>query len=171
MKVDGLKIPRNLFQDGIDLCKKNVLNYLNEAKMIARKGSLHHAYVNVQLAIGEMGKTILLKDGLQKSSTDPVDVPDVVFGINGKRSHWVKFEKASKMLDPDLLYVCKRTFNRKIFNRKILNVSKEASPNTRLDNAYVHYDKNRKRWFIRCEIDKSILDALIGDVEQVVLTL
>jgi AbiV family abortive infection protein len=167
-----LKILKNLFQDGIDLCKKNVLDYLNEAKMIIRKGSLHHAYVSVQLAIEEMGKAIWLKDELKNSSTDPVDVPNVIFGIgSGKESHKRKFEKASKMLNPDLLHVCKGIFNRKIFDPNIFDVGKQASPETRLENAYVNFYEKTQKWSIGCNIDKSALNALIRNIEQVVSAL
>lgn len=162
-----------MFQEGIDLCRENVLDYLNEAKIIARKGLLHHAYVSVQLAIEETGKAIWLKDELNNSSTDPVNIPDVVFGKgkNARKSHWVKFERASKMLDPDLLWVCKGIFNRKIFDPKIFNAGREASPKTRLLNAYVHFDEKRQKWYIGCNVDKSKLNALIRKVEQVVSAL
>jgi len=83
-----------MFKEGIDLCKENALDYLNEAKIIVQKGYLHHAYVSVQLAIEEIGKAIWLKDELENSSTDPVDIPDVVFGRgkDARKSHWVKSE-------------------------------------------------------------------------------
>ena len=166
-----MKIPRNKVQEGIDLCKKNVLNYLNEARMIAQKGSLHHAYVNVQLAIEETGKALWLNDEPQKSSSDPVDVPDVVFGKNGGRSHWEKFKRASRMLNPDLLWVCKGAFDSKDFDPKDFDVGTEASPKTRLLNAYVNFDEEKQEWYIGCDIDESILNALIHNVEQVISAL
>ena len=166
-----MKIPRKMFQEGIELCKKNVLDYLNEAEMMAQKGSLHHAYVSVQLAIEETGKALWLKDELQKNPNDPVNVPDVVFGINGNKSHKLKFERASKVLNQDMLWVCKGPFDRDIFNPRVFNVGREASPETRLLNAYVKFDEKAQKWYIGCDIDSSILNALIKNVEEVVSTL
>lgn len=120
-----MNIPRNKFKEGIELCKRNVLDYLNEARMVAQKGSLHHAYVNVQLAIEETGKALWLKDELQNGSFDPVNVPDVVFGKNGGKSHWKKFNRASKMLNPNLLWVCKGDFDPEDFDPQDFDVGKE----------------------------------------------
>ncbi len=161
-----MKIPKSKFQEGIELCKVNVLAYLNEARMIVQKDFLHHAYVNVQLAIEETGKALWLKDELQKSSTDSVDVPDVVFGKDGGKSHWLKFQKASKVLNQDLLWVCKGAFDPRHFK-----TATAASPKTRLLNAYVNYDEKTEKWNIGCDIDESVLHALIKNVEQVIFAL
>jgi len=160
-----------LFQEGIDLCKKNVLDYLNEAKIIARKGFLNHAYVSVQLAIEETGKIIWLKDELENSSADPVDAPDAIFGKDGGKSHREKFKRAKERLNPDLLWVCRGIFNHKIFNWKVFNAGREASPETRLLNAYVDFNEKKQKWYIGCKIDKSKLDAIIQNIEQVISAL
>lgn len=148
-----------------------MLDYLNEAKLIAQKGSSHHAYVSVQFAIEELGKALRLKDELQRNPSDPVEVPDVIFGKNGGRSHKLKFERATKLLNPDLLWVCKGIFNRKIFSPKVFDVGKEASPETRLRNAYVGFDEKKQKWYIGCRIDKSKLNDLIQSIEQIILSL
>ena len=166
-----MKIPRSKFKGGFDLCKRNVLNYLNEARLILQKGSPHHAYVNVQLAIEETGKALWLMDELNKSNADPVDVPDVVFGKNGGKSHWRKFKRASKMLKQGLLWVCKGVFDPRIFDPKVFDVGTEASPKTRLLNAYVNFNEKGQKWYIGCDVDESILNALIQNVEQVILAL
>jgi AbiV family abortive infection protein len=164
------KIPRKLFREGIELIKKNVMDYLEEAKMIAQKGFLNHAYVSVQLAIEETGKIIWLKEEIERSETDPVEVSDVIFGINGKKSHVQKFGKAKEKLNPKLLWVCKGIFDPMIFNPKIF-VGREASHETRLLNAYVNFDDKKQRWYIGCDIDKSRLEKLIVNIEKVVSTL
>lgn len=166
-----LKIPRKLFQDGIDLCKRNVQNYLEEAKIIARKGFLHHAYVSVQLAMEETGKIIWLNEELKNSSTDPVDVPNAIFGKDGGRSHREKFKKAKKELNPDVLWVCAGDFHPEDFSSKDFYVGEEASPRVRLENAYVNFCEKNQKWYIGCNIDKSRLIALIRNVEQAVSSL
>jgi AbiV family abortive infection protein len=166
-----LKIPREMYRQGIDLCKKNVLDYLDEAETIAQKGHLQHAYVLVQLGIEETGKIVWLREEQQKNTADPVCVPDVIFGKDGGKSHRKKHEKTLTVLKPELLRVCRGPFDPAIFDPRIFDVGREASPETRLVNAYVGFDDRSKRWFLGCEIDWSKLDRLINHVRQVVSTL
>lgn len=160
-----------MFQEGIDLCKRNVLDYLLEAKMLAGKGFVHHAYVSVQLAIEETGKALWLKEKLQSNPLDPVDVPNVIFGKNSGQSHKLKFEKAASKLNRDLMWVCLGTFDPKVFNAQVLNVGKEASHETHLLNAYVNFDEKKQQWYLGCDIDENKLIALVQNVEQVVSAL
>jgi hypothetical protein len=45
------KISRKLVLQGIELCKKNIADYLDDARTIISKGRLPHAFLSVQLAI------------------------------------------------------------------------------------------------------------------------
>lgn len=162
-----MKIPRSLFKEGIDLCKKNILDYLTEAKIIAQKAFLPHAYVLVQFAIEELGKIKLLQDKLEESNNDPVEIHfKKEFG-----NHEVKHKKALEMLGKTSLWIRKGPFNPATLNHKTFDVGKEASPETKLSFSYVGFSEKRQKWYIGGEVSKSDLYALIQEIEETTLAL
>jgi len=86
-------------QKGIEKCRENVKDYLEDARLIADSGRLNHAVISLQFAIEEFGKLLLLKESLNNANTDPVE-------INGKDfcNHDNKTEKALKVVDPQSKY-------------------------------------------------------------------
>ena len=61
-KVQFKKIPLSEVVKGINYCKCNALNYLNDARIILQAIRPEHAYASIHLAIEELGKIILLKE-------------------------------------------------------------------------------------------------------------
>lgn len=51
-------VPRAKMQQGIDLCRINVADFLEDAKLVIAENRLNHAYVSVQFAIEELGKLV-----------------------------------------------------------------------------------------------------------------
>jgi AbiV family abortive infection protein len=93
-KKKDREIPRAKIQEGVNLCKKNIFSFLNTAESLLESDNLNHAAINVEFAIEEFGKILILKDEYGKG-TDPVQVPDDVF-----TSPKHKPERAWKIGDP-----------------------------------------------------------------------
>jgi len=87
-------IPRSRVQQGIEYCRKNVLDFLDEARMIMSKGRLNHAYLSVHFAIEEFGKAAILNEAYRLSTDDPIPISAAVFGQNSQQSHKIKTDKA-----------------------------------------------------------------------------
>lgn len=161
------KIPRKLVPEGIELCKKNVTEYLNDAKMILTRGNLCHADLSVQLAIEELGKAIILKEELEKSNGDSILVDEAIFGKDGGRGHELKASTAWKMLDPTLKILHEGGFEKEDFSEYDFDVDTEASHRTRLKCAYVDFIEEEQLWWVGETIDKIKILALISNIEEV----
>ena len=161
------KIPRNLVQEGIDLCKKNVADYLDDARTIISKGRLCHAYLSVQLAIEELGKAIILREECQKSSTDPLSVDAAIFGKNGGRGHKMKAAKAWGLLDSTLKILHAGGFEKEGFSEFSFDVDTEASHHSRLKCAYVDFIEEEKLWWVGETLDECKVLALIDNIDYV----
>lgn len=89
------KVPKALMPKGIEKCRENAINYLEDARLIAKTGRLNHAVISLQFALEEFGKLLLIQESLNNATTDPIE-------INGKDfcDHNAKAEKALKLVDP-----------------------------------------------------------------------
>lgn len=96
-RKEDREIPRTKIQEGVDLCKRNIFVFLDTAESLLESGNSNQAAINVEFAIEEFGKILMLRDEYGKG-TDPVQVPDNVF-----TSHKQKSERAWKIGDPQHL--------------------------------------------------------------------
>ena len=155
------RIPIGLVQKGIESCRINALAYLDDAQMILSKGRFEHAYVSVQLAIEELGKAIILKEGRDEAFKKPgvwhVEVESKVFG--GPRSHEYKTKKAWTLLNPELKTLHKRLPG-------LDRADTEASHSTRLECAFVDFHEESQLWWLGPVIDKPKLQTLIENVKK-----
>jgi hypothetical protein len=66
-----VNIPREKVKEGMYLVKRNVLDLVDVARIIIRKDStelyLRYAYGIIQIAIEELGKGLILKEGYKLS--------------------------------------------------------------------------------------------------------
>jgi len=161
------KIPRNIVQEGIDLCKKNVADYLDDARTIISKGRLCHAYLSVQLAIEELGKAVILKEEYQKSGNDPIPVDAAVFGKDGGRGHKMKAAKAWEMLNPALKILHVGGFEKEDFSEFGFDVDTEASHHSRLKCAYVDFIEEEQQWWVGETLNECKVLALIDNIDEV----
>jgi AbiV family abortive infection protein len=157
LKKEGKLIPKAKIQEGIELCKSNIRDYLKDARLIILEGRLNHAYIFVQLAIEEFGKTVMLKEALQSATSDPILVSHTVFD-----SHKNKPEKAFTILDPKVRRIHQGGYGTGF--ARGFDISTEVEHNTRLDCAFVDFDGNY--WFRGRTIDKNKLEALIQNIEN-----
>lgn len=155
------KIPRSKFQEGIELCKKNILNFLQSARGIINEGRLNHAYVNVQFAVEELGKIIMLKEALRKSTHDPILVNEEVF-----TNHKGKSEKAWTFLDPKFKTIYKGGFSEENFAFIGFETNTKARHETRLNCAFVDFDESSCNWHVGRDIDESLLINMINHIES-----
>jgi AbiV family abortive infection protein len=160
------RIPRRLVPKGIELCKKNVADYLDDARTIISKGRLCHAFLSVQLAIEELGKAIILKEEYERSGNDFILVDAAVFGKDGGRGHKLKASKAWTMLDPSRKILHKGGFEKGAFSEYGFDVDTEASHHTRLKCAYVDFIEEEQLWWIGGILDEAEVLGLIEDIEK-----
>lgn len=157
-----MKIQRTVLEEGVELCKKNILDYLEEARVIAETGSLNHAYVLVQFAIEELGKALCLEDELRYGAAETIDVSETIFGKKGNKSHRIKFERAARVLDRRNLLVYRRIEPRK----GVISEVEEASPELRLIYAYVDFDEDEQKWHVGYDIEQTRFLHLIENIEE-----
>ena len=153
-------IPRELMQNGIDLCKQNVSDFLKDAKLIVSEGRLDHAYVIVEFAIEEFGKIVMLNEALSLNTNDPILVNESVF-----KSHNEKSTKAWVILNPKYRIIFDEgAYDENVYDPRFYQTNTTASHNTRLEFAFVGFDGNR--WVLGREIKKSLLENLITHVDD-----
>jgi AbiV family abortive infection protein len=159
--TDDRVIPRAKMPEGIDLCKKNIIESLNDARLIIAEGRLSHAYISVQFALEKLGKILIFREKLEKDSSDPL----VIKHKEAFKSHSGKTEKVWKFLDPKF----KKIFDEGIWEdglweRGIWQENTCAEYQTRLDCAFV--DFYALRWQIGRDIKKELLVNLINHIEE-----
>ena len=155
------KIPREKLGEGIELCKKNALDYLQDAKLIIEEKRFNHAYVSVQFAIEELGKIIMLREALKESVEDPILVKESVF-----KSHKGKSEKAWSFLDPKYKTIFDEgDFDDEDFHPRDFHTNTKASHSTRLDCAFVDFESG---WYVGRDIKEELLTKLVKYVETMV---
>jgi AbiV family abortive infection protein len=123
---------------GIDLCKKNIADFLEDARLIIGAGRLSHAYISVQFALEELGKILVFRNKLKNGPNDPLKITK-----KEAFSHEKKTEKAWEFLDPNF----KKIFDEGIIQHGIaqkglFQEDTYAEYQTRLDCAFVDYYTN-----------------------------
>ncbi len=152
------EVPRTLMQDGINLCKKNILEYLNDSLIILEQKRFSHALISAEFALEELGKLLLLRENLRNTKTDFII-------IDGKEfcSHDKKVNRALNFLDPKNEYhilfyegfLAKGNADSGIWTEKIT----EIDSSTRLECAFVDFIDNK--WVLGSEIDEGLLRRFI----------
>lgn len=166
----SLEIPRKKMQNGINLCKENIRIFLETAEKLVESGNLNHAAINIEFAIEEFGKILLLKDEFAKGS-DPVQVPR-----NLVTTHIGKSERAWKTGDADTLDISYKMISEGGFERsdngkqgysrgysQVINISHFI----RLECAFVDFDENAKEWFLgHSQLANDRMQNLIEHIRQ-----
>ena len=158
-------IPKEKMQEGIELCKRNIADYLKDARLVIGKGRLNHAYVSVQLSIEELGKIRMLREALSdnKNTKDVIAVKDTVFA-----SHKGKSDKAWEFLDPKFRNIFGEVGFEDTgeggFDPRGFDTITMAGHRTRLQCAFVdfHLDK----WWLGRKIEEKKLIELINHIEE-----
>jgi AbiV family abortive infection protein len=153
------EILRGKMQEGIDLCKKNAMDFLNDAKLIVAEKRLNHAYVLVEFAIEEFGKAAILSNQLRSSTSDPIPIPEQIF-----KSHKGKAEKAWTILDRKFKTIYGHGgFDDVGFDYTGFQTDTKARHETRLHCAFV--DCEYGNWYLGRNIDVNLLNDLITHIE------
>jgi AbiV family abortive infection protein len=80
-------------QEGIEMCKENALEFIEDARIIAGTGKFHHAVISLEYALEEFGKALLLKEARDDNGKDK----EVI--INFYYNHNKKVERALDSID------------------------------------------------------------------------
>jgi AbiV family abortive infection protein len=150
-------IPKSKIPEGIERCKDNIIDFLNDARAVLTKGKRYHAYVSFEFALEEFGKIRMLKDALGDSDT--VSVNAKVF-----TSHEGKCEKALAILGSNFQTVFDGVWVKGMWAPNIWPEETVVSHKTRLKCAFVDFVNGN--WIIGADIDKIKLENLINELER-----
>jgi AbiV family abortive infection protein len=158
-----MRIPRARIQEGIDLCKKNVNDFLDTAEILNKTHRSLHAFIAAEFALEEFGKIQILKEAFEDSNSDPVEV---------NKRYWIrhpdKEEKAWEELDPEYKIVKSGSFEEGFEGEHGIGFEKEtkAGHPTRKDVAFVDFDEDLSVWHVGREINPVLLQNLIEYLRQ-----
>jgi AbiV family abortive infection protein len=153
------KIPKEKIQGGIDLCKKNIVDYLKDARTIANEKRLYHAVISAEFAVEELGKILLLKHSLEKDSA--------LVDIDGEEfcNHHKKAERAwNKVLDRKYQVLFEGVWDSEMWDTGMWDEKTEISDTTRLECSFVDYIHNR--WVLGKRIDEKLFQDFIFHFEE-----
>ncbi len=145
---------------GIELCKQNIADFINDARIINEKGRLCHAYVSFEFALEEFGKIMMLKEALINSV-----VNDKIVVSKDFFKHNRKCEKAIEKLGAEF----KSVYDMNWFLRETLGLyplwyGTKTSHETRTDCAFVNYRNDE--FVIGRPIDSVKFIKLINQLEE-----
>lgn len=175
MVTSNKKIPRAKIQDGIDLCKKNIFDFLTGAESLLSANNLNYATVSVEFAIEEFAKILVLIDE-QRKGFDPVEVPIWVFA-----DHVRKSQRAWDISDPNALDSSYKMISNCGFERIYkkycrdkttgfslgYELSIDMTHDVRLECIFVTFDEQSNQWFLGHEnISKERIQKLIEHVRH-----
>ena len=150
-------------QDGIDLCKRNIADFLADAKLIIAENRLCHALISVEFAIEELGKVLALRDAIKQNLKDAVKVEAWVFG--GRDSHHLKSERVWGFLDPKHKTVFDEgVWDDEIWQHGMWLTNTKISHETRCDCAFVAFIGGK--WLLGRDIKQERLVKLISHIEE-----
>ena len=155
------KVPRALMIDGIEKCKDNIADYLQDAQIIAKTGRLYHAIISLEFALEEFGKILLLKENLTNDKRDPVE-------INGNEfcSHSRKADRALRVLDPRQKFrvLFEGFWERGFWEAGMWEGETVIGDSTRLDCCFVDFIKNE--WALGRKINPDYFQEFVALIEQ-----
>lgn len=154
-------VPRVRMQEGIEKCRGNIKDYLEDACIIAKTGRLYHAIISLEFALEEFGKILLLKEALDTDTSDALEIDDNEFC-----NHNRKAEKALKILDPTQKYrvLFEGVFKRGVFKVGMWKGETVIGDRTRLDCAFVDFINNN--WVLGRKINQTYFQDLVTVVQQ-----
>ncbi|MCJ7632065.1 AbiV family abortive infection protein [Candidatus Bathyarchaeota archaeon] len=171
LRHEDLIIPRAKIPEGIDRCKKNIADLLEDARLIMeteRLGEaerLGHAYISVQFALEELGKILVLRDKLKKDlNDDPLKFLKKGHH-DGFYDHWTKTNEARDFIghDFDKIYD-EGIIQPGIAVKGLFQEDTFVDPDTRLECAFV--DWYADDWKLGRDIKKDLLVKLICRIEE-----
>lgn len=161
-----MKIPRNFFVELIEMCLLNSSQFLADARIIHSdriKSKYDHSVASIQFAVEEFGKAIILRQKLQESEEDVIEVPNNLFG--GPRSHQLKEAKAWTILSPELRVLARKAFEPDCFDPEFfLTENVELSHKERLQCLFVDFKDGMPTLGVAVESDMFV--KLIEGVEK-----
>ena len=158
-------VPRTRMLEGIEKCKKNIGDYLQDARIIAGEGRLYHAVISAEFAVEELGKILLLKESMNRGNDNVV--------IDGEEfcSHPKKAERAwSNILDRKYQVLFEETWDNARWDTALWNGRKTVISNKmRLECAFVDFIDNN--WTLELDIDVNLFLEFIAHVEEKIKTI
>ena len=153
-----MKIPRAKIQEGIDLLKININDFLDTAEILNKENKTLHAFIAAEFALEEFGKIQILKEAFDKNNNDPVEVKGRYY-----KSHPDKEEKAWEILDPEYKIIKSGGVEEGFEGKHGIGFEKETKTGhpTRKDVAFVDYDEDLGAWHVGREINPVLLQNLI----------
>ena len=154
------EIPKNHFPKGVEKCKENIIDFLNESRTVMATGKIYHAYVSFEFALEEYGKIKMLKQSLVNTIGDKVLVNNKVF-----KSHENKCEEAISALGSEFEAIYDGVWEKGVWAPGVwYEEETEVSHNTRLKCAFVDYLNND--WVIGVTLNRANLSHLIDELEK-----
>ena len=133
-------IPKSTFPVGLQLCKENISDFLNDARNILTNGKPYHAYISFEFALEEFGKIIMLKEALSEPNNTTINaqVDEIVF-----TSHRDKCNKAIAVLGKEFESLYNGIWAKGVWAPNIWGEAEVAiGHNTRLKCAFVDFINN-----------------------------
>jgi len=142
----------------------NSAQFILDAKLIhSNNPRVDHSIASVQFAVEEVGKASKLREKLQESPEDIIDVSDNLFG--GRGSHQLKEREGWTVLTNCRRIIAEEAFDPKDFNhRDFVTEYVELSHEERLRSLFVDYKEERVRLGAAFESEK--LEELISCIEK-----
>jgi hypothetical protein len=162
----NLKIPRGKMQEGIDLCKKNVNDFLDSAEVLNNAHRTLHAFILAEFALEEYGKIQILKEALEETNNDLVEV-----NRHDLLHHQHKEKEAWEELDSKFRVIKSGGYAEGYESRHGIGFEKETTTGhpTRKDVAFVDFDEGFGVWHLGREIKPLLLQNLIRYLRQKIL--
>jgi hypothetical protein len=176
--TDNFLLTAAEINEGMQILKRKVLSFLEDAEILARNNGQISHYVGLYLyALEEFGKLLLLEDSLQSNSINgQYHVDKGIFGkeddsTKRTQAHKLKFDRALKTLPSDCGSRCKSKIIKNAPNapgpitEEVIAIVKDTqaqfSPfeiSDRIKGFLIDWDDNNRRW------DSSLLGGSFEEV-------
>ena len=160
LRAKTFNILKSQIPHGIELCKQNIADFMDDTRIIMKKGKINHAYISFEFALEEFGKIIMLKE----APTNPITKDKVVMSNNFFK-HNKKCEIAIEKLGNEF----KSVYDMNWFLREELGLyplwfGTKTSHKTRTECAFVGYRNDE--FVIGKPIDPVKFTKLINLLEE-----
>jgi AbiV family abortive infection protein len=145
-------------RQGIEMILRNVLQYVQDVKLLYMQGSFEHATLLAEYAAEELGKASLLFQTLQ---TESPSVDQRLF--RGWEAHELKMKEARRLLG-DSVILQSSVFGRAKLPFILGAPEVEASPELRMDCTYVDFREGE--WKFGASFVKDHLVAFFTELEK-----
>ena len=124
-------IPRSELKAGIVLCFSKAREHLEGALLLLDAGKVESAANLYVLAVQELGKAKLLREGF--------DGGELIPRISAFSDHDVKVEKGATVLGSSAMWLRRGAFDSGVFDPNVFDVGTRADEPSRLEVLYVNY--------------------------------